>query len=251
MFAAAFRRVLFAGRDRMPACRPDRAVPGLVVLERETTEGRTEAWLLPRTRGESPGPALIFAHGNGELVEDWALPMGPIRDLGLHVLLLEYRGYGRSTGEPSEASVREDFVAFHDQLVARPDVDPSRIVFVGRSLGGGAIATLARERKPRALVLLSTFTSAADRARELFPIPRFLVPDPFEVRDVVRTLGVPTWILHGRSDEVISVRHGEALAEACGGRLSLYDAGHDDCPPDWAVFVEELRRFLEGAGVLG
>ncbi|HEV8323472.1 MAG TPA: alpha/beta hydrolase [Myxococcota bacterium] len=233
---------------------PD-AGAGVAGLERwwlDTDEGRVEAWFLPG-RGAAPGapaPIAVFTHGNGELIDYWAEPLAPYRAMGVSVLLPEYRGYGRSAGSPSEAAITADLVAFLDRAVARADVDPARVVLHGRSIGGGAACALAARRRPAALILQSTFTSLADVMRRFF-VPRALVLDPFDSLAVVRSLDVPTLVVHGRHDALIPVAHAEALARAAPrARLVLYDGGHNDTPPDWAPLWGEIHAFLAEAGIL-
>src|SRR3954468_8440047 len=131
---------------------------------------RVEAWLLPGA-ASGPAPLLIHAHGNGELIDFWADSFTTLRAAGIHVLLVEFPGYGRSTGAPSEASVTAALVAAYDRMIADPRVDAHRVIGYGRSLGGGAIAQLVARRPMAALVLESTFTSLTDIVR------RYHVPD--------------------------------------------------------------------------
>jgi fermentation-respiration switch protein FrsA (DUF1100 family) len=226
--------------------------PGLVRLTVPSEDGPVEGWLLPG-RGASPqrpGPAVIFAHGNAELIDHWPHELEPYRKMGLTVLLPEYRGYGRSPGSPSQAAITEDFVRFHDLLAARPEVDPRRIVFHGRSLGGGALCALAARRPPAALILQSTFTSMVRMARS-FLVPSFLVRDPFDNLSVVAKLDGPVLVVHGRHDSLIPFAHGQELSTAArNGALVAYDADHNDCPPDLAHFWGEVRRFLEQTEII-
>ncbi len=211
-----------------------------------------EAWFLPGdgVSVASPGPAVVFGHGNAELIEHWPELLAPYRQMGISVLLPEYRGYGRSAGTPSEAAIREDFLAFFARLVARPEVDPRRVVLHGRSLGGGAVCTLAERHPPAALVLQSTFTSVADVAKGWL-VPRALVADRFESLPVVQRLECPVLVVHGRRDRIVPFAHGEALARSCRrGRLVAVDADHNDCPPEWGSFWREIDLFLRDAGVL-
>ena len=223
-------------------------VPGLVRLSVPSPAGEVEGWLLPGrgASAASPGPAVIFAHGNGELIDYWPEPLSELRRMGYTVLLPEYRGYGRSAGSPSEAAITEDFVKFYDLLAARPEVDAARIVFFGRSLGGGAVCALARQRKPRAMILMSTFTSVTRMARR-YLVPSFLVRDPFDNLTLVTGLDVPLLVVHGRHDSLVPCAHGQQLhAAAKNSRLVTYEADHNDCPPDWDVFWADARRFLKG-----
>src|SRR5262245_34033766 len=84
--------------------------------------GKVEGWLLPGA-GTGPAPLLIYAHGNGELIDYWAGEFAPLRAAGIHILLAEYPGYGRSTGSPSEDSVSAALVSMYDRVAADPRVD--------------------------------------------------------------------------------------------------------------------------------
>jgi len=157
---------------------------------------------------------------------------------------VEYPGYGRSAGSPSQKSITQTFLAAYDALSNRKDVDPSRIILFGRSLGGGAVCALAARRPSAALILMSTFTSARAFAKR-YLAPSFLVRDPFDNLAVVKNYPAPVLILHGRRDTVIPFSHGVELHRAARqGTLIAYEAGHNDCPPDWKVFWRHVRSFL-------
>jgi hypothetical protein len=206
---------------------------------------RVEAWLLPATAMTGPAPLLIHAHGNGELIDFWAGEFSRLRAAGLHVLLVEYPGYGRSGGEPSEASVTAAFVAAHDRAVADPRVDARRVIGYGRSLGGGAIGQLAARRPIAALVLESTFTSLRDIVRRYY-VPDWLVRNRFDTRAVLAKFDGPMLIIHGSRDGIIPVAHAHALKLAApAARLRLLPCGHNDCPPQW----ELVLGFLGDTGV--
>lgn len=238
------------------AALPDpRAAAGLAGIERwtlPTRAGEVEAWFLPAhgASADRPAPAVMFAHGNAELIEYWARELEPYRAMGVSVLLPEYRGYGRSAGRPSERGIVKDFVQFHDRLAERPDVDGARIVFHGRSIGGGVVCGMARHRRPAAMILMSTFTSVATLAAR-YLLPRRLVTDPFDNEEVLRTLDVPVLLVHGRRDRLVPASHAHELAAlAPQARLVLCDAEHNDCPPDWPQFWDEVRAFLDDHDLL-
>ena len=245
------RSLLFPGTELEAPEGLDQAEPTLERLWFEQDGARTEAWLLPAPPHVArPALAVLVAHGNYELI-DFQLPLAQqLRDLGLTVLLVEYPGYGRSTGEPSEASVTAACVAAWDALAARDDVDAERIAYFGRSLGGGAVCALARQREPAALVLQSTFTSVTAMAASLF-VPGFLIRDPFESRQWLAGWDGPTLVLHGAHDEVVPHEHGVELAAASpGARLETFDCNHNDFPDDPERYWRLVRAFFTEAGVL-
>ncbi len=212
---------------------------------------RVEAWYLaPFEPSPRRAPLLIFAHGNGELIDYWATEFDQPRTWGMGILLLEYPGYGRSGGRPSEKSVGAAIFAAFDWGVAQPDIDPARIVGYGRSLGGAAVAAFIGERPVAGLILESTFTSVRAFASR-FAAPALLVRDRFNVLASVRRYRGPLLILHGERDDLIPPAHGRALAEAHGhAEFHSLPCGHNDCPPSWVVVKRFLDRYdlLDKAG---
>jgi len=242
---AGQRAVLFP-RGAIPEAPADPARLGGETLWLEAGGRRTEAWWLPGHGRAERGPLLLHAHGNGELIDHWLDAFEPARARGISVLLVEYPGYGRSEGAPSEVSIRETLVAAFDRAAARRDVDPRRIVGWGRSLGGGGVCALARERPLAALVLESTFTSVRSMAAR-FGVPGFLVRDPFDNLSIVRGFGRPLLLLHGERDGIVAVDHARSLhAAAPGSELHVLPCGHNDCAPPWS----EVLAFLAAHGVL-
>lgn len=243
------RRMIFPGKDALPlrggetfygAQLHKLVIPGAVV----------EAWWLPAAPGtHRPGPAVLFTHGNYELVDELVDSFGALRKAGAGVLLMEYPGYGRSTGVATEASVTAAAVAAWDLLASMPgEVDSKRIIAFGRSVGGGAACALSRQRPIAALVLSSTFTDIRAYARR-YLLPGFLVRHPFDNEQAVRAFRGPVLIQHGTRDTTVPFSHGERLAAvAADGRFRRYDCGHDDCP--WDRMMADVTGFLDGQGIL-
>lgn len=206
----------------------------------EANGTQTEAWYLPPLVSRAgPAPLLIFTHGNGELIDYWPSLFAEPRQWGMAVLLVEYPGYGRSSGSPSRASIEAAVQAAHEWASNHPGIDRNRIVAYGRSLGGGAAAVLATSREVSALILESTFTSPRAFAPGM-GAPGFLVRDNFDNLATVKTFKKPILILHGQLDQIIPIAHGQALAEAAGVELLTMPCGHNDCPRQWAA----IRAFL-------
>lgn len=215
-----------------------------------TNYGDVEAWFLPPGQDHGRSPAVIFAHGNAELIDFWPEDLKKFTTLGIGLLLVEYPGYGRSEGTPSQRSIGQAFLAAYDALVAREDVDPSRIVLFGRSIGGGAVCALAAKRPSAALILMSTFTGVRSFASN-FLIPRFLVLDPFDNLSVVGSYPGPVLIIHGKNDSLIPYKHALALHHAAQqGQMLTYDCRHNDCPPSWDTFWQNVESFLLNAGII-
>ena len=213
------------------------------VVQLEIAGGSVEAWYLPPLIGaRGPAPLLLFTHGNGELIDYWPSEFEEPRRWGLAVLLVEYPGYGRSGGAPSQRSVTATVLAAFDWASRQPSVDPTRIIAYGRSVGGGAAAALAGERPVAAMILESTFTSVAVFARR-YGAPALLVRDRFDNMAAVRRFTRPLLILHGEHDEMIPVAHGRALhAAQPRSEFHLMPCGHNDCAQPWIAIERFLAR---------
>jgi fermentation-respiration switch protein FrsA (DUF1100 family) len=223
------------------------------IITLESGGSVVESWYLPpvSVADANRSPALIFAHGNAELIDFCVAEMQPLTALGIGVLLVEYPGYGRSTGTPSQKTITATLKTAYDILTAREDVDASKIIFYGRSLGGGAVCALAAERPPAAMILTSTFVGIRAMAVK-YLVPGFLIRDPFDNLTVVRDFHGPLLIVHGRHDPIIPFAHGEQLHNAAKrSKLVAYDCGHNDCPPDWKIFWTDVAYFLRDAGIIG
>jgi hypothetical protein len=239
------RAVLFPGSRAEGGAGPEQLGGERIWID--AGSGRTEAWLLPAHTRTSDGPLLIYAHGNGELIDHWLDAFEPARARGASALLVEYPGYGRSQGSPSEDSIRAALVAAFDLATGEHGFDRARIVGWGRSLGGGAVCALARERPLAALVLESTFTSVVRMARS-FGLPAFLVRDPFDNLAALRAFGGPVLVLHGERDEQIAPAHARALhAAGRAAELHWLPCGHNDCARPWPLVLD----FLATHGLLG
>lgn len=217
----------------------------------DTPSGRIETWYLPpQNAGPEPVPAVIFAHGNAELIDFLPSEFEPLTRRGFAVLLVEYPGYGRSEGSPSQESITAAMAAAYDRLGENRRIDPGRIVFFGRSLGGGAVCALSRHRPAAAVILVSAFTSIRSMAAR-YLAPPFLVRDPFDNRAALRQYQGPVLLVHGRDDQIIPFAHAERLADAAANAtLVAYDCGHNDMPPDPQHYWRTIFDFLKQSGII-
>ncbi len=250
-----------------PPIQPD-TPPGTGAWERWNLyigSGWTHAWFHPAPTAAPghPGPAVIFGHGGWDLVEDWFDSLDPYLNWGISVLLPEYRGYGKAAGRPTETAVIADLARFRDRLEKRPEVDTSRIVYHGRSAGGGMMAGLATRRPPAALILQSTFTSLPDLARHHF-VPAALLRDRLDNVAALRQITCPCLIVHGTADRLVPVEHAQRLhAISPHSRLVTFEGvGHNDSPgrqtdlddpvkaQRWHEFWETVHGFLASNRIL-
>jgi pimeloyl-ACP methyl ester carboxylesterase len=206
-----------------------------------TSFGRVEAWYLPPIgTHDGPAPLLLFTHGNGELIDYWPEEFDPARARGIGVLLVEYPGYGRSDGSPSETAITEGVLAAYGWAQQNTRIDTSRIIPYGRSLGGGAAAIVAKARPVPALIFESAFSSVAAFASG-FGAPRFLLRDRFDSVAALASFKGPVLILHGDRDDIVPPNHARVLAAASSNAtVRFLPCGHNDCRRPWA----EVLAFL-------
>jgi uncharacterized protein len=225
----------------VPLTPPEGAAEVRVTFDGGEAYGLYLAPLQPRERA----PLMMFMHGNGELADYWSEEFDTAREWGVGVLLVEFPGYGRAPGSPSERSITDATLALYDWAANDPRVEGSKIVAYGRSLGGGAAVRLAISRPVAALILESTFTSVADFAARLMA-PAMVVRDPFDNRKSLKSYRGPLLVMHGRHDNLLPFEHGRELAGLVPGATFVeWNCGHNDCPRDW----KSIGAFLASAGV--
>jgi hypothetical protein len=194
----------------------------------------------PAGPASTRAPALLWFYGNGETVAFDAPVLRELRPPGWALLALDYRGYGGSTGTPSETGLRRDAEAAWDFLVARPEVDPARVALYGRSLGSVPALHLAARRPVRAVVLDSPFSSGREMARvHYWFMPPLLVRLELDNLANARRLQAPLLVFHGREDVIAPIAMGRAVAAAGRGRLIELPGGHN-------ATYEELGRYRAG-----
>jgi fermentation-respiration switch protein FrsA (DUF1100 family) len=216
--------------------------------------GQVVSWFVPAPNADANHPAAVavFFHGNAEIIDFEDEIVGPYRALGVSVLLPEYRGYGRSGGKPSQQAIIDDCIKLYDKMLERPDVDKSRIIFHGRSLGSGVAVQVAAKRKPAVIILQSSFTSMASMANQ-YAVPSFVVRDAYRTDQILPTLKIPTLLAHGTRDGIIPIAHAQRLkALAPQALLITYDCDHNGFPGDENCddYWNKIAAFLRSAKIL-
>jgi uncharacterized protein len=215
----------------------------------ETEDGeRLHGWWVPATVA-TLGHVLL-CHGNAGNIGDRVPHVALLASAGFDVLAFDYRGYGSSSGRPSEQGTYRDARAARGALLRRPGVDRERLFYLGESLGAAVALALALEAPPAGVILQSAFTSVRDMARLHFPfIPRAFVPDAYPSLRLIARLRSPLLILHGAGDRIVPLAHGEALAEAAPDpkRVEVFPgAAHNDlitrAGPRWARVIADWAR---------
>jgi uncharacterized protein len=203
---------------------------------------RLLAWHVPPRAGK---PIVLYFQGNGGGLDLRAGRFAALTADGLGLLALNYRGYGGSSGRPSEDGLRRDAAAAHEFAAQRYGAD--RIVLWGESLGTGVAVALAAERPVARVLLESPFTSAAAVASSVYwfvPV-RLLMHDQFHSDRRIAAVTAPILVLHGERDTAVPIRFGEALFELVRAPkrfIRLPAAGHNDHDAHGAL--EAVRPFL-------
>ncbi|WP_063045560.1 alpha/beta hydrolase [Nocardia pseudovaccinii] len=234
--------------DRQVVQTPSILEMDYIELSIRTTDGETlQGWWLPAARSIGH---VLFAHGNAGNIGDRVPIYALLTQIGLDVLTFDYRGYGRSTGRPTEHGTYLDAHAARRVLLEQPGVDPDRVLYLGKSLGGGVLLELATEHPPTGLILMSTFTGLRDAARSVYPfLPSPFVPDAYPSLRRISKLRAPVLIMHGDQDELLPLRHAERLFAAAPEpkRLVVFPGGgHNDLIMSTGVDWADLIRSWAG-----
>ena len=227
--------------------------PEQIGLVAEEVSLRTEdnitlhAFFLP-----SPGAsrALLFLHGNTGNASHRLPNAARLVHLGIHILLLDYRGYGLSEGTPTEEGVYADAQAGLLHLVETRGIPEHRIVLFGRSLGAAVAIDLAQDRSVAGLILESTFPSGASVARHILrPLGAWLVRGRFRSDRKISRVRSPLLFFHGDRDKVIDIKLGQRLFEMAPEPKFFQiipGAGHNDTTfVGGGPYFERIGRFLD------
>ena len=231
------------------------ATPRAAGLDYEDVQLRTadaeqlHAWWVPARAAR--GAVLIF-HGNAGNISHRLDYLLMFNRLGYATLIIDYRGYGKSSGAPDEEGTYRDGEAAWRHLTETRKLTPQDIVLFGESLGGGVVTWLALKHPPRALVLASTFTSVPDLGAQVYPwLPvRLLARIDYNNLERIKQITAPVLIAHSRNDDIVPFSHGQALFAAANEpkRFLELRGGHNDSfiylRDEWSAAV---GRFLAGA----
>ena len=187
-----------------------------------------------------PDGVVFFLHGNAGSLDNWFVNAAFYRAANLDLFMLDYRGYGKSSGRiESQAQLEADVRAAWAAVA--PRYAGLRRVIYGRSLGTGLAASLAAEVQPELTVLVSPFESMTALAGEIYPwVPSALLRYPLRTDQALARVRGPVWMAHGERDDVIPPQHAERLlTRAAQAQLLRVDgAGHND--------IHEFEPYLTG-----
>jgi fermentation-respiration switch protein FrsA (DUF1100 family) len=208
---------------------------------------RIEALFCPATTAAGDDaahrPTVIYFYGNAQCIA-YALPQVDLfRRCGANVLVADYLGYGLSEGKPSEAGCYATADALYEYALRRKDVDRTKLVSAGWSLGAAVAIDLASRKQMAGLITFSGYTSKRELAKRQFPdVPPSAIEHPFLSIDKIGKITCPTLIVHGRRDTLVPFEMSEQLRRASAGTpveyLPIDGAGHNDL---FRVGAEQIK----------
>ena len=233
------------------------ATPTDIGLEFEDVRFATDdgvslhGWFIPATDGKR---VLLFCHGNAGNISHRLDSIRIFRDLGVSVFIFDYRGYGLSDGEPSEAGTYRDAEAAWNHLIDARGFSAGQVVVYGHSLGAAIAAHVAQDKRPSALILESAFTSVPDVASRHYaflPV-RWLSKFEYATAMYVRNVHAPTLVIHSPEDEINPMEQGHAVFERANEPRAFLEI-HGDHNAGFLMsgtrYTDGLQRFLcEHAG---
>jgi fermentation-respiration switch protein FrsA (DUF1100 family) len=202
-------------------------------------------WYYPH---EKPAAVVLFAHGNGGNMTRYASVLRELHDRHrLSIMIFDYRGYGKSDGEPDERGILQDARAARHWLAKREKTAEADVVLMGHSLGAGVMVDLAARDGARGLVLASAFTSLPDVAAHHYwfmPV-RLMMHNRLDSLDKIGEYEGPLLLVHGEKDKTVPFAQGKRLFAAANEPKQFVvnrEGGHDD--PFSEEYHQALDRFM-------
>ncbi len=208
---------------------------------------KLHGWYVPHEEAEA---SFLFYHGNAGNLSHRTENVFFLHHLKLNVFIFDYRGYGKSEGDPDEPGIRLDSQAAYDTLMAQPGVSSRSLILFGRSLGGAFAAYIASQNPVAGLILESTFTNAKDMADKMFPIlpVGWFLSSELDALGHVAHLSVPKLFLHGTADTIIPYTLGRRLYQGAAEPKEFYDitgAGHNNTiHVGGSDYFDKIKEFI-------
>ncbi|MBA3060660.1 MAG: alpha/beta hydrolase [Nitrospirae bacterium] len=204
------------------------------------------AWYVPAKDARG---VVLFCHGNAGNISHRLDSIRIFHDLGLSVLIFDYRGYGRSEGSPTEEGTYLDAESAWEYLVSVKGVRPEKIILFGRSLGSAVAADLALRRKAAGIIIESGFKSIPALGAKFFPyLPvRLISRFQYSTIDKVSMINIPKLFIHSPQDEMIPYEHGVALFEKAKEPKEFLQitGGHNEgFLTSGSIYTDGLNKFI-------
>lgn len=221
-------------------------------VELLTDDGaRIHGWFIPYDRNSDTQKqaTILFFHGNAGNISHRLDSIKLFNKLGLNMLIIDYRGYGQSTGKPTEAGTYQDAEAAWYYLTATRGIKENKIILFGRSLGGSVAAWLASQHTPAALIIESSFSSAPSMGRRIYPfLPvRLLSRFQYNTKEYIKEINCPVLVAHSRDDDIIPYEEGRDIFDAAHEPkqfLEMRGSHNDGFIVSGSSYVDGLKSFI-------
>jgi uncharacterized protein len=185
--------------------------------------------------------ALLFLHGNAGNIGDRIDKISLLHEIGLNIFIIDYRGYGKSQGSPSEAGFYLDSQAAYDYLLNGRNLKAEQLILYGESLGTAVAIDLAYRKKSGAVIAEGAFSRGRDMARVVYPfLPAFLFADSFNSLKKIAGIGSPKLFMHSSEDEVVPFALAKKLYNAAKEpkRFEQLQGGHN------MAFLDSKEKYI-------
>jgi len=215
-----------------------------------TDDIQLHGWFLPVKESKQ---ALLFFHGNGGNISHRGESLKIFHSLGINVLIIDYRGYGKSDGILSEQGFYLDAMSAWQYLTTKRGFNPDNIIIFGRSLGGAVATQLATQVDEKALIVESTFSSVNDMASMMMPLISKLIylRYSFDTEKIINQVKSPILLMHSQDDEVVPYELGEkvfAAAKSPKYFFELYGGHNDGFMQNVNKYKQALNGFITEGG---
>lgn len=209
----------------------------------KTDDGlRINGWFIPRRNAKY---TLLFCHGNAGNVGDRVEKLGMLWEIGVNIFIIDYRGYGKSEGRPSEKGFYLDASAAYNYLVNSRHIQPDEIILYGESLGTTVVIDLASKVKVKAIIVEGAFSSGRDIAGKIYPfLPTFLFSNRFNSLEKIKKVEAAKLFIHSRNDEIVPFALANKLYNAARGPKDFSEiaGGHN------SAFSDSKEKYLSSLG---
>lgn len=193
---------------------------------------------------------LLFCHGNAGNMGHRLDKIAMLQDIDLNIFIIDYRGYGKSEGRPSEPGIYKDAKTAYDYLINEKNIRPEAIILYGESIGGAVVIDLASKVKVGAVITEDTFSSVIDMAKRVYPfLPSFLFSIRLDSVSKIKNINAPILIIHSKNDEIVPFDMGKKLfdaakepkefAEIAGAHNTAYIDSKEK-------YIASIRSFING-----
>ncbi|TXI22534.1 MAG: alpha/beta hydrolase [Nitrosomonas sp.] len=237
--------------DREIVNTPDQlSMPYESVVLTTSDQEKLHGWFVPAAKETTA--TILFLHGNAGNISHRMGYLSIFHQLGYNTFIVDYRGYGNSSGTPTEEGTYQDALTAWNYLIENKTIPGSRIVLFGESLGGAIAAWLASKNDPGALVLASTFTSIPDIAADLYPLlpVRLMARFHYNTSKYLQSVTCPVIVAHSPEDEIVPFKHAQALFDKAPNPkqfIVLQGKHNDSFFVEQDAWVHPLNQFIRAS----